>query len=303
MKLGISCSGVVMKYGYEKTFAMCKEFGFDTVDLSLELYGKRDRGPDIYSASQDEFEAFFTGIKDLADNFELEIASTHGRILTYTNEEAQCEYIRWVSQRDLAATRLLGAPNCVIHPIIRSYWPDRWEDEDFLYEKNTELYRAVLPFAEANDVKIALETMGRTKINDTCHVSFCGQPWHIQKQLDILQSPNMTVCVDTGHTNEAFFYGASANAGDMIRALGSNVTMLHMHDNNGTVDLHLDPMFDSRGGVDWADVFDALDEIGYTGSYNFELKFGHFGYVTEDALRFRGKYLRYLVENKGRITG
>lgn len=302
MKLGISCRGIVNKFGYERGFALCRESGFDTVDLGLGVYGKRDCPPDIYSASADEFEAYFSGIKALADKAGIEIASTHGRVLTYTNEEAQCEYIRWVSERDLAATRILGAPNCVIHPIIMSYWPDRFTDRDFLFEINTGMYRDLLPFAEKNGVRIAMETMGKTVIGGEKYISFFARPEDIQKQLAILDTPHATVCVDTGHTNEAYYHGA-VSAGEMIRAMGSNVTMLHLHDNNGTVDLHIPPLCDKRGGVDWEDVFAALDEIGYTGSYNFETKLALYGDVLEDATRFYGKYLRYFIENKGRTPG
>jgi sugar phosphate isomerase/epimerase len=301
MKLGISCRGIVNKYGYARGFALCKESGFDTVDLGLGIYGRRDRPGDIYSASADEFEAYFTGIRKYADDAGIGIASTHGRVLTYTNEEAQCEYIRWVSQRDLAATRLLGAPNCVIHPIIMSYWPDRFTDKDFLFQINTGMYRDLLPIAERNHVKIAMETMGKTVIDGEKYVSFFARPEDIQKQLALLDSPYATVCVDTGHTNEAHYHGAPS-AGDMIRAMGSNVTMLHLHDNNGTVDLHIPPLFDKRGGINWEDVFDALEEVGYTGSYNFEINLAHYGNMLEDAVRFYGKYLRYFIENKGRVV-
>lgn len=302
MKLGISCRGIVNKFGYERGFALCRESGFDTVDLGLGVYGKRDCPPDIYSASADEFEAYFSDIKALADKAGIEIASTHGRVLTYTNEEAQCEYIRWVSERDLAATRILGAPNCVIHPIIMSYWPDRFTDKEFLFEINTGMYRDLLPFAEKNGVRVAMETMGKTVIGGEKYVSFFARPEDLQKQLAILDTPHATVCVDTGHTNEAYYHGA-VSAGEMIRAMGSNVTMLHLHDNNGTVDLHIPPLCDKRGGVDWEDVFAALDEIGYTGSYNFETKLALYGDVLEDATRFYGKYLRYFIENKGRTPG
>lgn len=300
MRIGVSCRGLIQKYGYERGFAICRESGFDAVDLALSVYGKQENPTDIYNASQDEFEAYFANIKKLADQAGIEISSTHGRVLTYTNEEEQCAYTRWVSQRDLAATRILGAPACVIHPIIRSYWPDRWDDEDFLFQINTELYNYLIPFAEANGVKIATETMGKTKIGDGYQVSFFAHPRDIRKQFEILNSQSMTLCVDTGHTNEAHFWGAPS-AGEMIRAMGEHVTLLHLHDNNGTADLHLDPICDKRGGVDWPDVFDALDEIGYDGVYNFEITWQRYGDVMEDAARFRGKFLRYIAENRGRV--
>lgn len=300
MKLGISCGAILKKYGFERGFAICRESGFDTVEFSLSGYGNRAFPGDIYNASADEFEAHFAGVRKLADAAGIGIASAHGRVLTYTNEEDQCAYTRWVSEKDLAATRLLGASVCVIHPIIMKYWPERREDRDFLMKINTGMYRELLPFAESNGVKIATETMGKTVIGEEKLVSFFARPEDILQQLEILDSPWFTVCVDTGHTNEAHFHGAPSPA-DMIRAVGSHVTHLHLHDNNGTADLHIPPICDKRGGVVWEDVFDALDDVGYSGTYNFEINMGHYGDAMEDAVRFFGKWLRCFVENKGRV--
>lgn len=301
MRLGISCGAIVKKYGVHRAFAICREAGFDTVEFSLSGYGNRELPDDLYNASADAFEAHFTNIRNLADAAGIEIATAHGRVLTYTNEEDQCAYARWVSEKDLEASRLLGASMCVIHPIIKKYWPDRLEDRDFLMDINTGMYRTLLPLAESNGVKICTETMGKTVIGEEKLISFFAQPEDILDQLEILDSPWFTVCVDTGHTNEAHFHGAPSPA-EMIRALGSHVTHLHLHDNNGTADLHVPPICDKRGGVVWTDVFNALEEVGYSGTYNFEINLGLYGNAMEDAVRFYGKWLRYFVENKGRVT-
>jgi len=291
MKIGICCMAIVKKYGYERAFALCRESGFDAVDLDLQFYGKRNAPPDIYSASEDQFEEHFTNIGRLAREAGLEISSTHGRDVTYTPEKEQCDYIRWVSERDLKATALVGAPTCVIHSIVSTHWKDRpADDAEFFYRKNTELFHDVLPFAEANNVKIGMETYA---------VSFFAQAEHIKRQLELLNSKNMTVCIDTGHTNVHNKQGGLSPA-DMIRAFGKDVSILHLHDNGGTSDMHAPPICDRRGCVDWPDVFDALEEIGYTGSYNFELRFNFYRDAMEDAVRFYGKWLRYFVENKGR---
>ena len=112
MKLGISCSAVLKKYGFERGFAICRAGGFDTIEFSLSSYGNRELPTDIYNASPEEFEEYFTGIRKLAENAGVEIATAHDRFLTYTNEEAQCDYTRWVSRKDLEAAGLLGRP-CV----------------------------------------------------------------------------------------------------------------------------------------------------------------------------------------------
>lgn len=301
MKLGFSCGALVKRYGYEKALAICKKSGFDTVELGLGFYGNREDPNDIYNASQDEFETFFTNIKRMVDDAGLEISSTHGRMLTYTSDEAQCEYARWASERDLKASGILGAPLCVMHTLHSLHFADRCDDEEFLYSRNAHFFNHLIPFAEVNKVKIAMETHGKTKINDEFRPIFLAHAHQLKKQFDELDTKYKTICVDTGHTNEAHHFGA-LSVGDTIRYLGENVTHLHLHDNNGVADLHLPPTFDKRDCIDWADVFDALDEINYKGSYNFELNMNHYGDILDEATLFMGKYLRYVIERKGRVN-
>jgi len=300
MKLGISCAGLISKFGYQKAFALVKESGFDAVEFSLLRHGNRTDPSDIYNASQDQFESFFTDIRKMIDDAGLEISSTHGRERIYTPDEDHCSYVRWASERDLQATRILGAPACVIHSIVNSHWPEHCHNEEFLYHKNAEFFRYLIPFAEANRVRIGLETYGKTKINGQNEVTFFAHAKEMKRQFDMLDTEFKTICVDTGHTNEAHFLGAPS-AAEMIRTLGKDVTLLHLHDNSGTADLHLPPICDNRGGVDWEDVLTALDDIGYSGVYNFELRLKHFGDRMDDAVRFLGKYLRYFIENKGHV--
>ncbi|MBR4762233.1 MAG: hypothetical protein IK086_06320, partial [Clostridia bacterium] len=61
-------------------------------------------------------------------------------------------------------------------------------------------------------------------------------------------------------------------------------------------DQHKIPM---TGTIDWKDVFDALDEIGYTGIYNMELALRHFGkdFQVETA-EFAVKLMRYILKER-----
>ena len=88
---------------------------------------------------------------------------------------------------------------------------------------------------------------------------------------------------------------------ESIKALGSNIEVLHLHDNQGFYDSHLMPINGAFGAIDWAVVFDTLEEVGYKGSYNWELNLGYFGNYLDKSLPFIHNYLRYFTENKGRI--
>lgn len=300
MKLGISCGTIVSRYGYEKAFELCKKSGFDAVDFDLECFGNYDSKNDIYNASHNEFEEYFTNIKKKAESLGLEISQTHGRCETYYPDEKHCEYIRWVSEKDLLATRLLGAPSCVIHSIASGNWPENYLDGEFMHRKNKEFFDYLIPIAEENHVNLALETFGRARIYGESKLDFFGHVKELKKQFDMLETKNKTICVDTGHINEAVPFGVPGPA-EVIKILGSSVTLLHLHDNNGASDQHLPPLTYGRGGVKWNEVFEALDEIGYNGVYNFEIQLKRYGKVLVDAIPFLGKWLRYFVENRGEL--
>ena len=76
-------------------------------------------------------------------------------------------------------------------------------------------------------------------------------------------APNLGICVDTGHANLGDLGSARA-----IRMAGSLLRTTHLQDNLGERDDHMPP---GMGVIDWDDVFQALDEIGYKGTLMLEL--------------------------------
>ncbi len=84
--------------------------------------------------------------------------------------------------------------------------------------------------------------------------------------------------------------------GDVIRRLGSEVTALHLNDNDTLTDQHKMPL---SGCIDWNDVLDALDEIGYDGIYNMELNLRHFGEELKvEYAEFAIKVMRNLLDKR-----
>ena len=70
------------------------------------------------------------------------------------------------------------------------------------------------------------------------------------------------ICLDFGH---AHMLGGAPEA---VEALSGHVITTHVHDNDGTDDIHLVP-FD--GTIDWVETLTALWKIGYAGPYVFEV--------------------------------
>ena len=298
MNIGISCRGLVKAVGYEAAFKLLKQSGFDAVDIGLGDYGQRERPEDIYLSSEDRFESYFYNIRQLATKYELIISQTHGRCLTYTPDPSQQEYARWVSQKDLKATSLLGAPACVIHQIASGRWPDNYLDTEFMHAKNKEFFDTLIPISENLKTSFSLETFGRATVRGVRTSDTWADINVLKQQFDMLDTSYKTICVDTGHTNEVVCFGRPT-AGEAIRMLGKDVTLLHLHDNNGTYDQHLIPLMGASGAVNWPDVFDALDEIGYTGVYNFELVLAPYLCAIPEGIQFLGRFLRNFVNNHG----
>ncbi len=289
-KIGISCGALVRKYGVDRGLEICKESGFDAVDYNLESYKVGDK---IYGGSDDAFESHFDAIKRKAADLELEISQTHGRCATYMPEnEEHNKNTDAVNALDLRATAALGAPSCVIHFINNTRWGK--QPPELMHNLCSQLYDTALPYAEKYKVNIAMETFGAARVSGARIRDFFADPTEFKRQFDRLDTKYKTICVDTGHTHEAESFWVPPPE-EMIRILGKDITILHLHDNNGHWDDHLLP---GMGNINWPAVFDSLDEIGYTGVYNFELKLG-FGSMREEFVRFAGKYLRYFVDNHG----
>lgn len=290
-KIGISCRKIIQTYGIDRALEICKEAGFDAVDFSLEGYKLTD---DIYGGSLDAFESHFNAIKEKAASVELEISQTHGRCKTYVpDDEAGNREADILNAMDIRATSILGAPSCVIHFINNTRWGKR--PADFMHSQNATVYDKIIPYAEKFGVNIAMETFGAARVNGARIRDFFADPNEFMYQFDRLATQRKTICVDTGHTHEAESFWVPPPE-EMIRILGKDITLLHLHDNSGHWDDHLLP---GMGNIKWPAVFDALDEIEYFGVYNFELALNFAGKMLEEYLHFIGKYLRAFVDNRG----
>lgn len=291
-KIGISCKAILKRYGLWGGMELIKNCGFDAIDFSCE---ECRLGDEIYGGSEDAFYSYFDEVKRAAAHFELEISQTHGRCATFIKDDPKHnERVLKVSELDIKSTAAVGAPACVIH------FPNSTRNGKIspteMHELSYSLYSSLIPTAEKYGVKIALETFGAARISGDRVRDFFACPNEFKKQYDMLKTDMKTICVDTGHTHEAESFWVPPPE-EMIRILGSDISLLHLHDNSGHWDDHLLP---GLGNINWPAVFDALDEVGYSGVYNFELV-QKMGIMTDQFLEFTGKYLREFIDRHGNI--
>lgn len=294
-KIGLSTGCLQTKFGDERALEICAEAGFDSIDFNMSIFDKNPDMPD------EEVMERFSKLKEKADSLGLDVSQTHGRVRSLTPDEAQCVSVRKAARLDLLATKILGAPTCVIHNITTMHWQDA--DADFMHAKNKEFIDYLVPFAEEFDVNIGMETFGDAKRYGKRVIDFFGDSRELKKQFDMIDTKKKVICMDTGHTNKACNVGADDGSSvpdivESIHMFGKDLKVLHLNDNNGFTDQHLPPLFKMQGGVKWKEVFEALDVVGYNGYYNFELALSNWSETMEEFVYFLGKHLRNVVDGK-----
>lgn len=299
MKLGLSSGKVTFLYGNENGFKMIKKAGFDTVDINVSAYlGKEDC---IFKKSEDEISTHFYNLKKICDDVELEISQTHGLFTPCVPDEELAKQTRWEAEMVLKATSLLNSPYCVFHNVKLKQWEEVSLSDETMLSENKKFFGDFLtPLCEKYNVGFSMETHGRTILKEGSVLDFVGDTYNLRKSFDMIESDYKSFCLDTGHSNEAHYYGA-CDVAETTKILGKDIKTLHLHDNQGFYDSHLMPLIGAQGAVEWDKVFDILDEVGYKGSYNWELNLGYFGNYLEESLPFIGSYLRRFTENKGRM--
>lgn len=298
-KVSISTFGLQKKYGSHRALEIAKEIGADAVDFSLrdlQVYDCR-RPESVYSKGDDAVIAYFTELRDHAKDLGIEIGQTHGKDQGFQNIKEEDDALVANSRLDCLATKVLGAPVCVVHhPTTIFLGKDA--PPELMHALAFDQFSRILVHAKEYGVKIAVETFG-----DAPKCGCCDFFGNIRELLDSYRrlkavgdnADYLTICVDTGHSNKAARFGNPAPA-DVIRMCGADVAVLHLNDNDGLTDQHKMP---KTGNIDWDDVLNALDEIGYTGVYNMELNLGHFGenFMAEEAA-FAVKVLKNMLAGR-----
>ncbi len=262
MKLGTGFFGIDKHLSIEEELRQIAKAGFETLDYNgtCILVGKDS--PFL----KDNFCDYVQNIRDLADEIGLTFNQLHAPMFGSLGED-ECEYKKEVMRRSFEVGRILGAKYNVVHPRMKK---DAicGRKSQYMKEINLKYYNDLLPYSKTSGVKIALENMFGY---DSHRKHYCdntiSNPDEIVDYLNALKDDSYVFCVDTGH-----FHLLGQNLGDCIRALGSHVKLLHVHDNDGLVDKHQIP---GLGTIDWCDFVNALKEIDYSGELCLEIDYAN----------------------------
>ena len=253
MKISTSIDNAASYVGEEKTLELMAKAGFDAWDFSMFEMCKYDWGkgmllPNSHPLASENYLSFARKLKQVGLDNGMVCNQSHAPFPTC------CEAIRAYYKRAIECTAEAGGEICIIHP-----------DNNKSPEENAEMYFELLDFAKEHNVKIATENMWNwdDKKGHSCFAA-CATPESFNAHLDAVNDDFLVACLDIGH---AEMKGSDTDSVEMIKALGSRLKALHIHDNDKLHDTHQIPF---SMAIDFEPIAKALKEINYQGYFTLE---------------------------------
>lgn len=246
MKISTEIASMARHVGEEKAIELCAKAGFDGWDFSMFRMGSADAPTHPLNSSRHL--QFARQLRRIGEDNGIRCNQSHAPF------PVRRPNIRERLEDAIECTAEAGGEICIIHP-----------SNDLSPEENAEMYFSLLPFAKSCHVKIATENMWNwPKGSPTSTVAACSTSESFCAHLDAVHDDFLVACLDLGHAD---MEGSGSGAVNMIRALGSRLQALHIHDNDLLHDSHQLP-FTMK--MDFAAIVKALKEIGYTGWFTME---------------------------------
>ena len=257
MKISTEHRSVAKIVGEEKAIELIAKAGFDAWDFSMLSMAVDSSHP----LSGRDYLKFARRLRQIGLDNGIVCNQSHAPFPLTVPEI--CSSLK----RAIECTAEAGGKICVIHPYNAKS-----------AEENAELFLELVPFAKECGVKIATENMFKWDM-EKGHSTFaaCGTPESFCEHIDLVGSEWFVACLDIGH---AEMKGSGTSAVEMIRALGSRLQALHIHDNDKLHDSHQIPF---SMDVDFVAIAKALKEINYSGYYTLEADQFFKGYTQENA--------------------
>ncbi len=232
-----------------------KRHGFASVDF--DWYANTE-GELYFGRTEAEFIENTRAWKKKFDDAGYELHQIHGpwRMPEDSTEEQRAERFEKMS-KCLLACSIFGVKYMAIHPIMPFGVGKHTESEEReLYRLNKDFFTRLAAVGEWYGVTVCLENMPFVDFPLASVTSILA----LVKEIN---SPYLRMCLDTGHANIV-----PPSAAESVRILGTKyLKILHVHDNMGVEDSHLNPY---SGTSDWDDFAAALGEIGFDGVVSLE---------------------------------
>ena len=253
MKLGITSSPYLNKYGIEEGAKKMRQHGYSCIDYQgfVNINGK------ILSMSEAEREKELTAIRLICENEGLIFSQAHSPWRYPPKDKDPSDRKEWLEAMvaSIRGTAYLGSKLFVVHPLM-PYGANSSENAEEMKSINFEFFNSLAEKGKEYGVTVCLENMPFPQLPITT-------VQHVLDTVKAVDSDYFKVCLDTGHT-----LVCGSTLADSVRLLGKEyLAALHVHDNDGTADKHLRPY---EGIGDWEAFTDALDQIGFDGCVSLE---------------------------------
>ena len=272
MLISVSTWSLEARFGAKKMFEMLRDAGIRAADYNIDDWiGNRaqmDARPNS-KRSEEEVIAYYSEIRRYADESGVVIGQTHaafGPVGVYTGE-LRAEMIK-ATINAIIATHVLGARYVVIHPlnILGRLYDEQLEE---CRELNRAFFSELVPYLKKYNVKVGMENMWGMDKEGIIRPCVCSRPEEILEYINMIDPDCFCACPDLGHFvltgNDTNDTPATA-----LRKLGSQVKLIHAHEVDGKRDNHSAP-YDFDKPMDWNGIADALRDIQYDGTLNFEI--------------------------------
>lgn len=231
---------------HEERIRLLYEAGFRSIDLSL--YDVIPGDP-LFS---DSFREAAESLADYADGLGMRFVQCHAPAVNCLRSEEDFSRALTLTARAIELCGILSIPTLVTHV---GFHPSL--DEEGWRAGNLRFYRALMPAAKENSVRVLAENSAHANLKG--YYLYTGRA--CRRFADGMNDPNFGICWDTGHAN---MEGAQY---DEILALGDALGAIHFHDNRGEKDEHLIPFL---GTMSIDEVMHALIDVGFKGPFTFE---------------------------------
>lgn len=267
MKISTSTFGVIQPYGMEEGLKMLREAGFEAIDYSITQNAMDWEESFFRDPANPAFAEHFRKIGQTVKDCGLEMYQCHAPYARVTISDPEF-YTQLQKQtvRSIYAAKYMDCPNIIAHPVLHRDFCDG-KNKELARQTTLDYFSALVPALKETGVTMCIENLF-FYINEEKRwaPNYCSDGEDLCDIIDTLNKmhdPYFAACIDTGHA-----VVAQRDPAEMIRILGHRVKVLHIQDNLGIRDEHLIP---TEGKINWKAVATALGEVGYQGTFNFEV--------------------------------
>lgn len=278
MQIGVQTKNVIYDSSPGEGFDRLRSAGFSCADFSLnsyllnsELY--RFERNAFFDQSVTELEKFFQPHKKGAEDAGIFINQMHMPYPNYipgADQEFNDYLWNVVAPKSMSICAYFGCPYIVIHGFKLAYHLGSEEAE---WKQTEKFLHFLAPMAKEMGITVCMENLyesvsGHMVEGPGCDAGKAAE--RIDRINDRYGAEVLGFCFDTGHAN---LVGIDFEA--FLTTLQHRLKALHIHDNDGAIDLHQIPYTftktrDNVSSTDWEGFIRGLQRIRFHGTLSFE---------------------------------